>query len=67
MPTSITREFERGTMAYLNLLDKVEKQTPSLFDRSRIKKVRKEIEELRLEALAVEVREVYPDIKIDYE
>ncbi|MBC8447400.1 MAG: hypothetical protein H8D78_06595 [Chloroflexi bacterium] len=65
--TLIAREFDRGTLAYLGLLERVKEQLPPFFDRARIEKVRKEVEELRLEALAAEIRAEYPDIEIDYE
>jgi len=67
MSTLITREFDRGTLAYLGLLDRVKEQAPPLFDPARIERVRQEVEELRLEALAAELRAEYPDIEIDYD
>lgn len=65
MSTVIAREFDRATLAYLSLLEKVTEHMPSLFDRTRLERVRKEVEELRLEALAAEIRAEYPDIEID--
>ena len=67
MSTLVAREFEQGTMVYLGLLDKVEEQRPPFFDHARVKRVKKEIERLRLDALAAEIRAEYPDAEIDWE
>ncbi|MBL7063545.1 MAG: hypothetical protein ISS49_04955 [Anaerolineae bacterium] len=67
MSTLIAREFDQGTMVYIGLLDKVEEQMPPFFDPARVRRVKKEIERLRLDALAAEIRAEYPDIEIDYE
>ncbi len=67
MSTLVAREFEQGTMVYLGLLDKVEEQRPPFFDPARVRRVKKEIKRLRLDALAAEVSAEYPNIEIDYE
>ena len=67
MSIPIAREFDRGTLAYLSLLKKFEEQMPVLLDRDRMERIRREIEELRLDTLLAEVQAEYPDIEIDRE
>ncbi len=65
--TPTAREFDRGTLAYLGLLERVRQQLPPFFDRARVERVKKAVEELRLETRAAEIRAEYPDIEIDYD
>jgi hypothetical protein len=65
MPVPIVREFDRGTLAHLNLLNKVEAQMLPPFDRARMAEVRAELEALRPDAPAAEIYERYPNVNVD--
>ena len=64
MPVTTTLELDRGIQILLKLLEEAEEQIPPTFDRARLESIKAELEELRLESLAEEVRAKYPDAKI---
>ena len=61
--TITVQEFDRGVLAFLKFLERA----PQQVDQARLVRAKRNIEELRLEALAAEVRAKHPDIKIDYD
>ncbi len=61
--TITVQEFDRGVLAFLKFLERA----PQQVDQARLGRAKRDIEELRLEALAAEVRAKHPDIEIDYD
>jgi hypothetical protein len=64
MPVTTTLELDRGIQILLKLLEEAKEQMPPTFDQARLESIKAELEELRLESLAEEVRAKYPDAKI---
>ena len=64
MPVVTTLELDRGIQTLLKLLEEAEEQIPLTFDQAKLKSTRADLEELRLEGLAEEVRAKYPGTKI---
>jgi len=59
-------EFDRNALMFLDTLDRMHSLV-SILDQERTERVRRDVEQLRLDALATEFREAVPDIEPDYE
>ncbi|MBI4670265.1 MAG: hypothetical protein HY741_01180 [Chloroflexi bacterium] len=65
-PETLWRDFDRSALTFLDMLNQVRVQLPTL-DRTRAEKVRVEVEHLRLEALVAEFKTEFPDLEPDEE
>ena len=62
----LLQEFDRNALIFLDTLARVRSLVPTL-DQEQAERVQRDVEELRLNALAAEFREEVPDIEPDYE
>jgi len=63
MKTAVSiQEFDRSLLDFISFLEKAKEQIPPSFDRDRLEKIRKEVEELRLAAIEAEILAEYPEL-----
>jgi len=67
MSTATAQDLEQGVLAFLRLVRTTPGKETLSFDHKRLENVLAEIEALRLESFATELREAYPGIDIDYD
>jgi len=65
MSTVTMQDLDKGIIVFLRLLERVPEQVA--LDRPRLERLQKELESLRLDALAAEFKAKYPDIPLDYD